>query len=113
MGLQERIKKIQEFENSLEVKKADATKKRTKQIDSIKRNIHLNLIKNLSDEVFKKKISDAELKLKVTKEVQSLFIKDDTPCFLIFGNGKMSETYTRIFLMKCSENFLRLKCIIR
>ena len=55
MGLQERIKKIQEFEDNLETKKADAEKKRTKQLDDIKRSIHQVLIKKLSDEIFKKK----------------------------------------------------------
>ena len=79
MGLQERIKKIQEFENNLENKKIEATKKRNKQIDDVKRKIHLNLIKKLSDEIFKRKVSDTELKLKVTKEVQGLFSDDDTP----------------------------------
>ena len=69
MGLQERIKKIQEFENNLEAKKVEVIKKRNKQIDDEKRKIHLNLIKKLSDEVFKRKISDTELKLKVAKEV--------------------------------------------
>ena len=61
MGLQERIKKIQEFENNLETKKVEATKKRNKQIDGVKRKIHLNLIKKLSDEVFKKKISEKNI----------------------------------------------------
>jgi len=79
MGLQERIKKIQEFENNLETKKVEATRKRNKQIDGIKRKIHLSLIKKLSDEVFKRNISDTELKLKVTKEVQGLFSNEDTP----------------------------------
>ncbi len=79
MGLQERIKKIQEFENNLETKKVEATRKRNKQINDIKRKIHLNLIKKLSDEVFKRNISDTELKLKVTKEVQGLFSDVDTP----------------------------------
>lgn len=79
MGLQERIKKIQEFENNLEVKKVESTRKRNKQIDDIKRKIHLSLIKKLSDEVFKRNISDTELKLKVTKEVQGLFGNEDTP----------------------------------
>jgi len=35
VGLQERIKKIQEFEENLEAKKIEATKKRTRQIDDI------------------------------------------------------------------------------
>ncbi|MCK5567426.1 MAG: CpaF family protein, partial [Actinomycetia bacterium] len=86
MGLQERIKKIQEFENNLETKKVEATRKRNKQINAIKRKIHLNLIKKLSDEVFKRKISDTELKLKVTKEVQGLFSDDDTPLNTIERN---------------------------
>ena len=35
MGLQERVKKIQEFEDNLEVKKAEAGKKRARQIDDL------------------------------------------------------------------------------
>ena len=35
MGLQERVKKIQEFEDNLEVKKAEAGKKRARQIDNL------------------------------------------------------------------------------
>jgi len=69
MGLQERIRKIQEYEDKMDVQKKSSESKRVKQINEIKRKIHTVLIEKLSDEIFKKKIEDAELKLKVRREV--------------------------------------------
>jgi pilus assembly protein CpaF len=86
MGLQERIKKIQEFEDNLESKKTDAEKKRNKQVEDIKRSIHLILIKKLSDEIFKENISDTELKLKVTKEINKYFNSSETPLSIVEKN---------------------------
>jgi pilus assembly protein CpaF len=79
MGLQERIRKIQDFENNLDTKTKRTLTSRAKQIDNIKREIHLRLIEKLSDVIFKQKVSDAELKLKVHREVQGLLSENDTP----------------------------------
>jgi len=79
MGLQERISKIQDFENNLDTKTKRTLTSRAKQVDSIKREIHLRLIEKLSDVIFKRNVSDAELKLKVRREVQSLLSENDTP----------------------------------
>lgn len=79
MGLQERIQRIQDFENNLDIKVEEITSSRAKQIDKIKREIHQRLIKELSDIIFKHNISDADLKRKVHKEVQDLLDKNGTP----------------------------------
>jgi len=79
MGLQERIRKVQEFEDNLDTAREVATTKRVKEVVQIKRNVHLSLIEKLSDEVFKKNINDAELKLKVHREVLRLLGENNTP----------------------------------
>jgi len=79
MGLQERIKKVQEFEDKIDTQKKLAETKRTKQVNDLKRKIHSGLIEKLSDEVFKKEIKDAELKLKVRREILELLGREDVP----------------------------------
>ncbi|MFC2159362.1 CpaF family protein [Actinomycetota bacterium] len=79
MGLQERIKKIQEYEDKLDAQKKASESKRIKQINDTKRKIQSGIIENLSDEIFKKKIGDAELKLKVRREVLKLMGEEDIP----------------------------------
>ncbi|GAH05717.1 unnamed protein product, partial [marine sediment metagenome] len=54
MRLQERLKRIQEFEDDLDAKKEKSISTRAKQVDDIKRNIHIKLIEKLSDVLFKK-----------------------------------------------------------
>ncbi|GAH80304.1 unnamed protein product, partial [marine sediment metagenome] len=49
MGLQERIRKVQEFEDNLDTAREVATTKRVKEVVQIKRNVHLSLIEKLSD----------------------------------------------------------------
>jgi pilus assembly protein CpaF len=82
MGLQERIKKVQDFEQNLEAEQEVEQLARTKQIDNIKRKIHQRLITELSDIIYKKKISDAELKLKVRKYTQQFLNENNTPLSL-------------------------------
>ena len=79
MGLQERIQKIQDFENNLDVRSEETLSSRAKLIDSIKRDVHLRLIEELSDVIFKKNVSDAELKLRVYKDAQGLLSDNGTP----------------------------------
>ena len=79
MGLQERIQKIQDFENNLDVRSEETLSSRAKLIDSIKRDVHLRLIEELSDVIFKKNVNDAELKLRVYKDAQGLLSNNGTP----------------------------------
>ena len=79
MRLQERLKRIQEFEDDLDAKKEKSISIRAKQIDNIKRDIHIKLIEKLSDVLFKKKISDVELKLRVQKEINNILNDYDIP----------------------------------
>jgi pilus assembly protein CpaF len=79
MGLQDRIKKAQDFERNLDSKLKTGELTREKQIDNIKREIHMQLITELSDEIFKKKVSDAELRLKVRKYAQDFLIESSSP----------------------------------
>jgi len=82
MGLQDRIKKLQDFEKNLESKIESGEHLREKQIDKIKRDIHMRLITELSDIIYKKKISDAELKLKVRNYAQQFLNEDSNPLSL-------------------------------
>ena len=79
MGLQERIQKIQDFENNLDVRSEETLSSRAKLIDNIKRDVHLRLIEELSDVIFKKNVNDAELKLRVYKDAQGLLSNNGTP----------------------------------
>ena len=79
MGLQERIQKIQDFENNLDVRTEETLSSRAKLIDSVKRDVHLRLIEELSDVIFKKNVNDAELKLRVYKDAQGLLSDNGTP----------------------------------
>ena len=79
MSLKERIHKIQDFENNLDIKVKENVSSRARQIDTIKRNTHVKLIEDLSDLIFKTNIDDGELRLKVFKEAQRLLSENDTP----------------------------------
>ena len=62
MGLKERIRQIQDLEYSPDLQIAKKISGRVKQIDSIKKNIHLQLIKELSDDLGEK-INDDEISI--------------------------------------------------
>lgn len=79
MRLQERLKRIQEFEDDLNAEEEKSISTRAKQIDDIKRDIHIKLIEKLSDVLFKKKISDVELKLRVQKEINNILNDYEIP----------------------------------
>ena len=79
MGLQERIRKIQEFEDDQVSTKEMSATKRSNEIDLLKRKLHLKIIEKLSDEIFKKNIKDAELKIKVQREVVRLLGESKDP----------------------------------
>lgn len=79
MGLQDRIKKAQEFERSIDLRLEVVEQTREKQIDQIKRSIHMRLITELSDIIFKKKLNDAELRLRVSKYAQQFLEEENAP----------------------------------
>ncbi len=106
MGLQERIKKVQDFEQSLEAEQEVEQLARTKQIDNIKREIHLRLITELSDLIYKKKINDAELKLKVRKYAQQFLNENNTPLSLDEKNNIISDLIDDIVGYGPIEEFL-------
>ena len=106
MGLQERIKKVQDFEQNLEAEQEVEQLARTKQIDNIKRDIHLRLITELSDLIFKKKISDAELKLKVRKYAQQFLNENNTPLSMDEKNSIIGDLIDDIVGYGPIEEFL-------
>ena len=79
MKLQDRLKKLQKFEDDLDAKKEKPVSIREKQIDDFKRDIHIKVIEKLSDVLFKKKISDVELKLRVQKEINDILNEYEIP----------------------------------
>ena len=66
MGLQEKIKNVEELSINLSSPRMEALPLRKKQIEDIKKDIHLKLIEELSDIIFRKNINDAELTSKVS-----------------------------------------------
>ncbi len=106
MGLQERIKKVQDFEKGLEAELEVEQLSRTKQVDDIKRDIHHRLITELSDLIYKKKISDAELKLKVRKYAQQFLNENNTPLSLEEKNTIINDLIDDIVGYGPIEEFL-------
>lgn len=72
MDLQERIRKMQGFGDSLDIKAKESSTSRSGQINKIKREMRQELIDNLSDVIYRKNISDNELSLRVRGEVQRI-----------------------------------------
>jgi pilus assembly protein CpaF len=79
MGLQEKLKTIQATESKFVLDNAETQSLRTKRIEDIKKDIHIKLITELSDVIFKKNIKDEELKSKVSTTAQEMVYKNDFP----------------------------------
>jgi pilus assembly protein CpaF len=79
MGLQEKLKTIQATESKFVLDNAETQSLRTKRIEDIKKDIHIKLITELSDVIFKKNIKDEELKSKVSATAQEMVYKNDFP----------------------------------
>jgi pilus assembly protein CpaF len=79
VGLQEKIKDLQQNERNSLANGETTLSLRAKRIEEIKRNVHLKLIEELSDLIFKKNISDSELKSKVSNSVQRLVFESEFP----------------------------------
>lgn len=82
MSLKERIQKIQDFENNLESKAGLEASLRQIQINKIKRDLHMRLIIELSEVIFKKKMDDPELKLRVHSKIKDYLNEDHIPLSL-------------------------------
>jgi len=80
MELEEEISKIKKFMDNPYIKNGEIpTTTRSAQINKIKREIHQELINRLSDVIFRKNISDAELSLRVRGEVQRIINENTYP----------------------------------
>ncbi len=79
MGLQEKLKTVQSTENKFVLDSAETQSLRARRIEDIKKDIHIKLITELSDVIFKKNISDEELKSKVSSTAQEMVYKSDFP----------------------------------
>ena len=79
MGLQEKLKTIQATESKFVLDNAETQSLRNKRIEEIKKDVHIKLITELSDVIFKKNIKDEELKSKVSSTAQEMVYKSDFP----------------------------------
>lgn len=79
MGLQEKIRSIQTRESKFTFDTAENQSLRAKRIEEIKKEIHVKLITELSDVIFKKDISDEELNSKVSESAKKFVYENDFP----------------------------------
>ncbi|GFP32090.1 pilus assembly protein CpaF [Candidatus Hakubella thermalkaliphila] len=78
MELQERLQKIHRLENGMEAKAVEA-RGRESIVAAVKRRIHLRLIEEMTGALAKKGVSDAELRIRVSKEASRILTDDETP----------------------------------
>jgi len=109
MGLQEKIKNVEELSINLSSHRIEALPLRKKQIEDIKKNIHLKLIEELSDIIFRKNINDAELKSKVSSSAQKLVYENDFPLTIEEKTKIIGEIIDDIVGHGPIEEFLRDK----
>jgi pilus assembly protein CpaF len=109
MGLQEKIRNLQEIENKFSSASIETLSLRAKRIEDIKRDIHLRLVEELSDVIFRKNISDTELKTKVTTSTQKMVFETDFPLTHEERNKIISEIIDDIVGYGPIEEFLRDK----
>lgn len=107
MGLQEKIKNVEELSINLSSHRIEALPLRKKQIEDIKKNIHLKLIEELSDIIFRKNINDAELKSKVSFSAQKLVYENDFPLTIEEKTKIIGEIIDDIVGHGPIEEFLR------
>ncbi|MBN1298331.1 MAG: CpaF family protein [Actinobacteria bacterium] len=79
MSLQEKIKNKNELESRLSPESGSGLSTRIKKIEEIKQAVHVKIIEELSDYIFKKNITDHELKMKVSNSAQQLVFESDFP----------------------------------
>ncbi|HEX7561141.1 MAG TPA: hypothetical protein VF347_03020, partial [Candidatus Humimicrobiaceae bacterium] len=110
MGLQEKIRNLQEVENKFSINSSGETLSlRSKKIDGIKKDIHGKLIEELSDIIFRKNISDYELKTKVSASAQQHVFETDFPLTHEEKSRIISEIIDDIVGFGPIEEFLRDK----
>jgi pilus assembly protein CpaF len=109
MGLQEKIRNVEELSINLSSHRIEALPLRKKQIEDIKKNIHLKLIEELSDIIFRKNINDAELKSKVSSSAQKLVYENDFPLTIEEKTKIIGEVIDDIVGHGPIEEFLRDK----
>ena len=107
MGLQEKIKSAQSIESKLSLHSEETLSLRNKRIEDIKKTIHIKLIEELSDIIFKKNITDSELKSKVSNSAQKLVFDSDFPLTPAERNSIISEITDDIVGYGPIEEFLR------
>jgi pilus assembly protein CpaF len=110
MGLQEKIRNLQEIENKFSMNNnVETLSLRSKKIDEIKKDIHAKLIEELSDIIFRKNISDSELKAKVSASAQQHVFATDFPITHEERSKIISEIIDDIVGYGPIEEFLRDK----
>jgi pilus assembly protein CpaF len=108
MGLQEKIRNLQEIENKFSINNnVETLSLRSKRIDEIKKDIHGKLIEELSDIIFKKNISDNELKSKVSTSAQQHVFETDFPLTHEERSKIISEIIDDVVGYGPIEEFLR------
>jgi pilus assembly protein CpaF len=110
MGLQEKIRNLQEVENKFSLdNNGETLSLRSKKIDEVKKDIHGKLIEELSDIIFRKNISDTELKTKVSASAQQHVFETDFPLTHEERSRIISEIIDDIVGFGPIEEFLRDK----
>ncbi|MBM3700041.1 MAG: CpaF family protein [Actinobacteria bacterium] len=79
MGLQEKIRDLNDYESRLQAESESSLSARAKRIEEIKQKVHMKIIEDLSDVIFKKNITDYELKLKVSNSAQQMVFESEFP----------------------------------
>lgn len=79
MDLEEKLKKLNGLSDCPPLGSGGPRTARSAQINKIKREIHQELINRLSDFIYRKNVSDAELSLRVRGEVQRIITEKNYP----------------------------------
>jgi len=79
MGLQEKIRDLNDYESRFQAESESSLSARAKRIEEIKQKVHMKIIEDLSDVIFKKNITDYELKLKVSNSAQQMVFESEFP----------------------------------
>lgn len=109
MGLREKIKDLENIGQKAEEEIIEALPLRKKQIDEIKQSIHLKLIEELSDVIFRKNIKDSELREKVSSSAHKLVYENDFPLTTEDRNLLVEEIIDDMVGYGPIEEFLRNK----
>lgn len=109
MSLQEKFKNIQDMEKKFSLNNDATLSLRSKRIEEIKQNIHLKLIEELSDVIFKKNITDSEIKTKAANSAQKHIFENDFPLTHDERTRIITEIVDNIVGYGPIEEFLRNK----